>query len=182
MFCAKCGTENPDDGSFCRSCGGRIGFVEDEDLTGASNLQKWTEGIFPRKKTRSARYRSGVNKFIWGIFLLIAAVFLGIPFKGNEWWLLALLPGMLMVGWSVADLLRAEIGPAQGDLPETENPRKEDLVDKRSLPPEQTVFAEDEVAQVYETGEVVPSSVTEGTTRDLDQNKKAQTTKLEEVE
>lgn len=163
MFCARCGIENPDDGKFCRKCGGRIGLIEEDDDASSSDSD-----LSSAHSARQARYSAGARKFIWGLFLLIAGVFLGIPLKGTQYSDLALLPGALLVVWAMADFIRLRVGSSLSRNTVI-NQQTTDLDDGEmaALPPEKTLFAEDEISRTYETGDMAPASVTERTTRKL---------------
>lgn len=173
IFCARCGAENPDDGKFCRNCGGRIGLIG-EPGSGGKNEEGSAGG-----RSRRERYASGSRKFIWGLIFLVAGVFLGVPLKGNEYWVFTLLPGMSLIVWSMADFIRVETGWNSSRGSASQNLEKGDRP-RQALPPEKTTYAEQEAGRRYDTGEMVPPSVTEGTTRDLKADQELKTRKLED--
>jgi hypothetical protein len=90
MFCPKCGTQNPDDGRFCRSCGADLENVS-AALTGKTPKAQYV--VDPRK--RGVSWEHAITKIFTGMAFLIVAVILGVTgkFGGQNWWFWLLIPG-----------------------------------------------------------------------------------------
>ena len=185
MYCAKCGTGNPDDGRFCRKCGSKIGMVGDSDAEPPFTLESWVhEKIAPifgeGKTSKSPGYGPTIRKFLTGVFLLVAAFILAIPLKGNEWWVLTLIPGFVMLALAFANVILIGVFGESMDV-EPEVKMDSPNADERSaLPPKHTEFAADEARSDYRTAEFAPTSVVENTTRHLEMDAENETMTLPE--
>ena len=69
MFCPKCGTQNPETGKFCRSCGTDLGNVS-EALTG--NLKQ--PAALCDRKGRPISFEGAIVKFFTGVAFLAVRV------------------------------------------------------------------------------------------------------------
>lgn len=176
MFCPKCGTENPEEGKFCRKCGTGIGVVS-EALTG--NLQKPAELV--DRKGRPIGWESAIGKFFTGLAFLLVACILGYTGMagGKTWWFWMLIPAFSMIGAGIAHIMKikqAERMALAGATPKQQNAIN--AAPNMALPNPQTEFVKP--ASIYDTGEfaVRPPSVTEGTTRHLEINTEGETMTL----
>jgi hypothetical protein len=170
MFCPKCGGQNPDSGKFCRSCGTDLGNVS-QALTG--------NPIAPAqlidRKGKPISWERAITKTFSGIAFIVVACALGFSRSGQDWWFWLLIPGFMGLGAGVAQLVqlrKAEKGifihPASSQsLPPTQN---------TALPPQQTEWVAPESR--YKTGDLIPPSVTENTTRHLEVDSEGQTMTL----
>ena len=181
MFCPKCGTENPDDGKFCRSCGVNLGNVKTA-LSG--NLPENETYIDRKGKIRSNNpddiWSSSIRNFVMGIgFLVISAAlfFTGVA-GGRAWWWAMLFPAASFLASGFSQMAKVK---------RLENRMKANLVHpntseatqpQNALPPIQTEYLKP--STIYDTGELIerPPSVIEGTTRHLEINKEAETMTL----
>ncbi len=183
MFCPKCGQQNPETGRFCRSCG-----------TGLQNVSAALTGALPDTSARSGRRRlrhdpakrndpnelygeavkaiiSGVGFFIVAIVLLTTNVA-----RGERWWWAMLFPAFFALSKGISDLfkyrnmrsLNAAVVPVEASLSVSADPA--------ALPPMQAEFVP--ANQRYKTGDLVPPSVTETTTRHLELDSEGQTMTL----
>lgn len=174
MFCPKCGTENPDTGKFCRSCGVDLGNVSDA-LSG-----KLTKSAgFCDSKGKPISWESTVTTMFMGFAFLAVSIILGVTQIGRGWWFWMLIPAFGMLGSGVAkyvQLKKAEKAAAVGFMPAgaravnaaPQNP---------SLPPPQTAFVTPAESR-YKTGDLVPPSVTDTTTKHLELNHEGETMTL----
>ena len=115
MFCPKCGTQNPDNGKFCRSCGTDLGSVA-AALSG--NLPENT--IYPgtayvhqesrRRQDPNEVYADGIKGIITGIgFLIISAVLLNTNVAGGQsWWWALLFPGFIGLAKGISDCVKSK--------------------------------------------------------------------------
>lgn len=183
MFCPKCGTQNPENGKFCRSCGTDLGNVS-AALTG--NLPE----SFPDAGTahihHEARRRQDSNEIFGdavkqlisgGGFLIVAIVLFTTGVAGGKfWWWAMLFPAFGLLSKGISDYLkfkRMEKRTLENKPQSLEffnnSPNRADL------PPAQTEYVKPQ-SSIYDTGELVaPPSVTEDTTRHLEINKDGET-------
>jgi ribosomal protein L7/L12 len=103
MFCPKCGTQNPETGRFCRSCGADLGNVS-AALSG--NLPQAPYVVDPRK--RAVSWETAITKLFTGLAFLIIAGVLGITGMagGKAWWFWMLIPAFGALGSGVAQLVQ----------------------------------------------------------------------------
>lgn len=174
MFCPKCGGQNPDEGKFCRSCGTDLGNVSSA-LSGnpiANSPQRLVN-----HKGKPIHFEGAIAKMFSGLAFLIVACILGYTGAagGKAWWFWLLIPAFGSLGTGVAQYMqirRAEKGhpvyqpnvePAGGNR----NPE---------LPQPQPQWVAPESR--YKTGDLVPPSVTDNTTRHLEMDKEGKTMTL----
>lgn len=168
MFCPKCGTENPDSGSFCRTCG--------TELPGSSGSSRRSR----RRKKKEHTWEGAIGSIGAGIAFVIIAFVLAFQPMGQGWWFWMLIPGFGALGSGIAQVISirnrersaASISPGGTE-------RQIPGGTRDALPPERTTYAEDDFRPPYQTGDRVPPSVTEGTTRHLEHDPEGQTRKLE---
>ena len=170
MFCPKCGGQNPDTGKFCRTCGTDLGNVS----------QALTGNLTPARplldhKGRPVSWERAITKFFSGLAFIVVATALGFSREGNGWWYWMLIPGFMGLGAGIAQFVQLRksekggvmLSPSSNTLPPTQN---------TALPPPQTEWVQPESR--YKTGDLVPPSVTEGTTRHLEIDSEGQTMAL----
>lgn len=177
MFCPKCGQSNPNNGKFCRSCGTDLGNVS----TALSNPQQPVQRLV-NHKGRPISIEGAVTKVFSGLAFLAVAIALGFSI-GKGWWFWMLIPAFGSLGSGIAQYLqirRAEKGlpvysaSAQPELP---SPQSQAFTPAGSaLPPPQAGFASADSR--YKTGDLVPPSVTDNTTRHLEMDSEGKTMAL----
>ena len=172
MFCPKCGTQNPETGKFCRSCGTDLGNV------GAALTGKLPQGqqLFDRKG-RPISWDRAIIKLFTGIAFLVISVALAA--SGKHWWYWMLIPGFVTLGTGIAQFImlkKSEQGGA-GFAPMSQ-PQINAQPPAPSLPPTQTPYVSPAAESRYKTGELVPPSVTENTTRHLEADSEGETMTL----
>jgi len=172
MFCPKCGTQNPETGKFCRSCGTDLGNVS-QALAGHLPLAQ----PMVDRKGKPVSWDRAIVKMFTGLAFLIVACVLAINGGGRGWWFWLLIPAFTSLGAGVAQfvqLRKAERGiPAYN--PTYSNPALGGQ-GQSALPPTQTTYVEPESR--FKTGDLVPPSVTDNTTRHLEMDSEGQTMAL----
>ena len=189
MFCPKCGMNNPETGKFCRSCGTDLSNVSDA-LSGKKSGKSQSFGMFPPiqplqpmnlwdGKDKPPSWESALGKIFMGVGFLVVAMILGATGAGNasKWWFWMLLPAFAMLGSGIAQYVQLKKYEQKAILSsEPETPRSFSQNSNASLPPSQTEYVAPDSR--YKTGELVPPSVVEGTTRHLEINSEGETMTL----
>ncbi|HEY0429961.1 MAG TPA: zinc-ribbon domain-containing protein [Pyrinomonadaceae bacterium] len=185
MFCPKCGTQNPETGKFCRKCGTDLATVSDA-LSGKTSGTAHHFGmispvqpmILMNRKGKPVNWESAIGKLFMGLAFLTVAIVLGVTGRGNGWWFWMLMPAFGMLGSGVAQYMQLKTGgnrqastlpsqPAQNVISQSQN---------AALPPNRTEYVDPESR--YKTGDLVPPSVTDNTTRHLEMNSEGETMTL----
>jgi hypothetical protein len=170
MFCPKCGGQNPDEGKFCRSCGAGLGSV-------SSALAAPQPQRLVNHKGRPISFEGAITKFFTGLAFLAVSCALAFSNTGQGWWFWMLIPAFGSLGTGIAQYLqikRIEKGNAQLAAGGTNN--FVEAAPNAALPPQQTEFVSPESR--YKTGDLVPPSVTERTTRHLEMDSESKTMAL----
>jgi hypothetical protein len=173
MFCPKCGTENPETGKFCRSCGTDLG-----------NVSVALSGKLPPpavdRKGRPISWEGAVTTFFMGIAFMTVSIILGVTGMGRGWWFWMLIPAFGMIGSSIAKYIQLK------KLEQSRGVGYAAVVDRsmnsapaqQSLPSSQTDYVSPSAESRFKTGDLVPPSVTDSTTRHLELDSEGQTMTL----
>jgi hypothetical protein len=112
-----------------------------------------------------------------GIAFLVISIVLGVSGKGTGWWFWMLIPSLMFIGSGIAQYIQIKSAgqsgarfapPDQNSIPApASNP---------ALPPTQTSYVSPESR--YKTGDLVPPSVTDTTTKHLEVNSEGETMTL----
>ncbi|HMS41145.1 MAG TPA: zinc-ribbon domain-containing protein [Pyrinomonadaceae bacterium] len=178
MFCPKCGTQNPETGRFCRSCGADLG-----------NVSAALSGKLPQpqnlvnSKGKPVSWEGAITKFFMGIAFLTVSVVLGVSGKGNGWWFWMLIPAFSMIGAGVAQYIQLKKSESQGITfaPQTSQNALSSAPINAALPSAQTEFVSPDNSR-YKTGDLVPPSIIESTTRHLEMDSEGETMTLPKPE
>ncbi|MBX3282721.1 MAG: hypothetical protein KF756_09625 [Acidobacteria bacterium] len=170
MFCPKCGQKNPEGGRFCRGCGTDLGGVSGSLSAGVSQALTCEKG-------KPVTYERAIKKIFTGLAFLAIAIGLGVSRMGYGWWFWMLIPAFASLGAGFAQYLqlrRYEKGQTtfSGGMPNqiTSAPAT------YGLPAREPEYAS--VESRYKTGDLVPPSVTDNTTRHLEIDQEGQTRPL----
>lgn len=164
MYCPSCGTQNADNASFCRGCGANVSLVP-QALTGRLPEAAGAgveAGARRGKHERPPNIESAVVPFFGGLAFLLVAVVLAFSRMGQGWWFWMFIPAFFMMGGGVSGYLklrqheRAQARFRPLPTPAAVPPAR----DTGALPPHQPPVG------------YTPGSVTEGTTRLLEQDRK----------
>ena len=169
MYCPSCGVENLEGASFCRGCGANVSLVP-QALSGhlpagqsAAGDQGGEASARRGKRARGPRVENAVVPFFMGLAFLCVAFALAFTRMGHGWWFWLFIPAFGMMGRGVAEYLRLK------QHEQSRAPRYPPFVtptaaaparDTGALPPHQPPAG------------YAPGSVTEGTTRLLEQDRK----------
>lgn len=173
MFCPKCGTQNPETGKFCRSCGTDLGNVS-VALTG----QLPAPHQLLDRKGKPISWDRAIGKIFTGVAFLAVTIALAFSNTGRGWWFWMLIPAFGSLGAGIAhyiQLKKAEQGKV--DFSSVSQTQLNSPPQAPSLPPTQTPYIAPAESR-YKTGDLVPPSVTEGTTRHLEADPEGETMTL----
>lgn len=184
MFCPKCGTQNPETGKFCRSCGTDIGVVTsvlsgkipiaDGNAFALAKLEN--TGKLPKHPDEI--FADGIKETFGGAgFVAVALVlaFTGL-IGGKVWWFWLLIPAAFMIGSGIANMWKAKRMTKRLELNANQPNFLSQPQANAALPPTNTEYVAPETR--FKTGDLVPPSVTDGTTRHLKINTESETITL----
>ncbi len=176
MFCPKCGIENPDDGKFCRSCGTNLSSVLaalDEHLPEQNN--------FAIDDNATELFSTGIRNIILGFGFLAVSVFLFAMPGDTIFWLMAMIPGFVLLASGIsrtikADAIKKQPAKSKDQFQQTAFPA---VQSKKELPPSQTDYVKP-ARSIYKTDDLLrePASITEPTTQHLELNAESETMTL----
>ena len=171
MFCQKCGQQNPDNGKFCRACGTDLGNVT-QALTDAKKTQPLVD-----RRGRPISWDRAITGMFMGLAFLIVSIILGVSGMGRGWWFWMLIPGFMMLGSGIAKYVQLKkLQQSRGETSPSAVVAIENSGQPSALPPQQTGFVSPDSR--YKTGDLVPPSVTETTTRHLEIDSEGRTMTL----
>lgn len=178
MYCPRCGAQNIEDSKFCRGCGADISLVP-QALTGhlpekravghdAEGKPYDEHGRRIRKSKDAPRLDKAIANVFTGVGFLLVALSVLLFFPGGRiWWFWLLLPAFGSLGGGAAEYVRFKMSKGE----------ESKLPGMDSRPSFQPQPARVSALPTRNTSELVPPppSVTEGTTRHLDQSPEAPT-------
>jgi hypothetical protein len=185
MFCPKCGTQNPETGKFCRACGTDLATVSDALSGKTSNNSRGFGMIEPLqpmnltgRRGRPINWESAFRKIFTGVAFLIVAIVLGFTGRASNWWFWMLIPAFGMLGSGFAHYIQLKNSPPQNASAAPHNAPNviSSAPQNAALPPSQTEYIAPDSR--YKTGDLVPPSVTDNTTRHLEISSEGETMTL----
>jgi hypothetical protein len=175
MFCPKCGTENPDDGKFCRKCGSDLKIVADA-LTG--KLISPDEGT-GKKKKKKPTWESALTLIFVSLAFFTISIVLAFNPIGQFWWFWILIPAFATLAGGVGQYIELKQNQQSnvnfGSDEKVSFPKSEKV---SALPPKQTDFVSNIPDVKHKTGDLAPPSVVERTTRHLEMDSEGKTMTL----
>ena len=173
MFCPKCGTENPETGRFCRSCGTDLGNVSVALTGGLPPTQALVD-----HKGKPVSWDRAIVKIFTGVAFLIVSIALALSGTGRGWWFWMLIPAFTSLGAGVAQFIQLKSAQRTSAAFAPSEQRNIGAASQNAgLPPSRTDYVSPAESR-YKTGDLVPPSVTEGTTRHLDKDSEGETMTL----
>jgi hypothetical protein len=131
------------------------------------------------KKGKSVTREGAASTLFTGLAFLVISIILGVTGMANasKWWFWLLIPAFAMIGTGIAQLSYLKKNE-QKTLPDThtENVKSFNQTGNANLPPSHSEYVAPDSR--YKTGELVPPSVVEGTTRHLEMNSEGETMTL----
>ena len=181
MFCQTCGTKNPDNGKFCRSCGTDLGNAA------APNGELKLNDVYVDRRGRIRSnnpddlWSAGLRNTIMGVgfFIVSMALLFTNVAGGNAWWWAMLFPAFSLLASGIGNLSKAKRLEKRKNQIEfqTQSPAAFTQTNPTpSLPPKQTEYVAPDSR--YQTGDLVPPSVTDNTTKLLELNSEGETMTL----
>ena len=171
MFCPKCGQQNPETGKFCRSCGTDLGNVSSALAAPQPPKQ------LVNHKGKPIHWEGAITKIGTGLAFLIIAIALSFSRMGQSWWFWMLIPAFGSLGSGVAQYMQIRrLDRGQPVYGAVEAPSELPAGQAPSLPPTQTAYVAQDPR--FKTGDLVPPSVTDNTTRHLEMDSEGKTMTL----
>ena len=153
MYCPNCGTDNGETFKFCRKCGTNL-LVISKTLSGEISPYI-PRRLHNRSRDESPSIEKCISHLFMGIaFLLVSLASFEFAPEGKIWFFWFLIPAFALMGKGIGELVKLRFG---GSLA-AKGPQSQEL------PLQQK---EELLPQGYP--DHIPASVTEGTTRTLDQ-------------
>src|SRR6478735_5526259 len=163
MFCPKCGQQNPETGKFCRSCGTDLGNIS-QALSSPAAVKAQQ---LLNHKGKPISYESAIAKIFSGLAFVAVAIALSFTI-GKGWWFWMLIPAFGSLGSGVAQWLQIRNAQKHQLLanPAAATPAFDRADPNPQLSPAQQQWTS--AGSPYKTGDLVPPSVTDSTTRHLE--------------
>ena len=186
MFCPKCGTQNPESGKFCRTCGTDLAPVTAAlSKKSVNKMQNFglMEPVNPMlmcdSKGKPLTLENALGKIFMGVAFLIVSIVLAFTGRASQWWFWMLIPAFGMLGSGIARYIQIKKSEQRSvnAFPESQTNQTFAPISNASLPPTQTAYIPPAESR-YQTGDLVPPSVVEGTTRHLEINQEGETMTL----
>ncbi|MEZ5425783.1 MAG: zinc-ribbon domain-containing protein [Pyrinomonadaceae bacterium] len=176
MFCPKCGTKNPENGKFCRSCGTDLHTVN-RALSGELKIRESSE--YRKHKRRKASWDSAFGKLFTGIAFVGVTIALANSAVGRGWWFWMLIPALTMIGAGLAQIMQIKQNQRDSvSFNSAQRPGELGEQQQGALPASRTDYVSPVRSDQYQTGDLVPPSVTENTTRHLELDSEGETMTL----
>jgi zinc-ribbon domain len=161
MFCPKCGTENLDDGKFCRKCGANlVGILAVVDGGLPENI------AIPENNKIAEIYSTGIRNLILGFgFGLTAFLVKSMP-GDTYFWMLFLIPAFCLLASGISRIVKAEELKKSPKAAPFQIPTLPLNQADKALPPNQTDYVKLQKS-IYKTSDLIerPPSVVENTTK-----------------
>jgi hypothetical protein len=142
-------------------------------LTGKLKIER---GCGTNRRGKPITLESSLTKLFMGIAFVVVAIALALTGKGGGWWFYMLIPALMFIGSGIAQFIQVRSGQRSAQFADPSQNILSGSASTTALPPKQTNFISPESR--YETGDLVPPSVTDTTTRHLEVNSEGETMTL----
>jgi hypothetical protein len=151
MYCPKCAAENSDGSKFCRRCGSNISLVP-QALSGT--LRDPSEYDEATANKLAGKVERGITKSLIGLAFVVIAMLMLLSRNRDGWAML--IPAAILIGKGASEILAFRYLRTAGRLstPKAVQPPPEDTLQQASQPL---------------LDQAIPPSVTEHTTRNMNQ-------------
>lgn len=174
MFCPKCGVENSEEVKFCRKCGSDLSLIADA-MSGkfaASDNQD-------KKNKKKPTWEAALILLSMSVAFFVVSLILAFQPMGTGWWFWLLFAAFSMLALGLAQVIpliqdRNDAIKINSDK-ETSLPEPENI---HALPPKQTEFVTNIPDFAKQTADLMPPSVVEATTRNLEMDSEGETINL----
>jgi hypothetical protein len=164
--------QNPDIGKFCRSCGTDLGNLS-EALSGKLSTPQHVVD----RKGRPVSWERAIVKIFSGLAFIAVSIALAFTNVGRGWWFWMLIPAFMSLGAGIAQYVQLKKAESSGiRMTVDDRPVLGGSNSSQVLPAPTTEYVSPETR--YKTGDLVPPSVTETTTRHLELDHEGQTMTL----
>jgi hypothetical protein len=175
MFCPKCGVNNPNEGQFCRKCGCDLKLVS--DAISGKLMVSGNDKI--KKSKKKPTWEETLTLLFVSIAFFTISIFLAFQPMGAFWWFWLLIPAFATLAQGIGKII--ELRQDQKDNIDTGSNGRVSLPESEgvnTLPPKYTDFVSDVIIPKRQPGDLVPASVVEGTTRNLEMDPEGETMSL----
>jgi hypothetical protein len=168
MFCPKCGTQNPDNSLFCRSCGANL-----SNVLAVVNGELSPQAGLDSENSLAHLQSSGIRNTILGGGFIVVSIFLKSLPGDTSFWLLFMIAAVCLIASGVSRIIKAEAlkeSQTKKSLTPPSNPALSVSPTAKELPSTSPDYVSSN--SLFKTNELPsqPVSVTEGTTRNLEKN------------
>jgi hypothetical protein len=133
-------------------------------------------------KGKPLTWEGALTKAFMGVAFVVISIALAVTGAGRGWWFWMLIPGFMFIGGGLAHVLQLKRAEKSGaNFAAVNQPQIGSQPAAPSLPPTQTPYVSPAVESRYKTGDLVPPSVTEGTTRHLQADSEGETMTLPKI-
>lgn len=200
MFCPKCGTQNPEDGKYCRSCGTDISNVNAAMTKSSSSTVNSFATMFDemdwgmesgsgsgaqrrglaRRKDPNEVYGDSIRAMLSGLgFVIVSmALYFTNVANGRVWFWALLFPAFTFLAKGISDHLKYR-KMAQSSQTQFNSYNQTSFGASQptnALPPQQQQYVQPDTR--YKTGDLAPPSVTDSTTKLLELEQDGETRTL----
>jgi hypothetical protein len=128
-------------------------------------------------KGKPITLESAITKMFMGLAFLVISIALGVTGAGRGWWFWMLIPALMFVGSGIAQYLQLRnAGQSGARIAPANDHAISGSAGNAALPPTQTQYVQPESR--FKTGDLVPPSVTDSTTKHLEINSEGETMTL----
>jgi hypothetical protein len=164
MFCPKCGKDNPENSKFCRACGMNLGGL-------TTSVTSVPTAPLVDGRGRTVSLEGAITRFTTGLAFLGVTIALAFTRAGRNWWFWMLIPAFSLIGTGIAQYIQYKNAEGKKALEPAQATPVLPAEQYASLPPQTSQPANYSAPESkFRTGDLVPPSVTEPTTKLLEKD------------